>query len=547
MTAAPASLADPASPAGPASPVESVSRLLWWPLLVLATAAVAGFVAAVAVRLPYPHELEWMEGALADHAWRVANGLPLYCEPGPEHVPFLYAPLLFWLGGLGITLGFDGITALRLVATGFTFGSALLIGHWVRVESKRVLPGLVASGLFVAGYGWLAWWYDLARNDTLFVFWTLLTAYQLRHGGPRRWLWAALLATVAVLAKQSALMWLPAIGVGALCHDWRNALRFGAATALLLAAALGALHLGSDGWSTFYMFEMPRLHGIVGDRKLGFWTEDALPLLPLLGLGLCGFVAQCRAGTARDALFLAALGSGGLMTSWLSRLHVGGFDNVLMYGFAGACVLGPIAATARARWLAIAGPLLLLAQFAWLGHAAWTRGLATLVPSAAHRQAHDELVAFVTAQPGPVWIPAHGHVGTRAGKGTGAHGQAIFDLLQALPKLPNGQFDLEAALVDRRRLAALPARTQQAIAALFDRTHAALRERRFAAIVVDETGAGMFPAVFFLGLAGPDGAPGTADDPYVRLPGPMLSEPAALRPLLGFEAHSPYALVPNKN
>jgi hypothetical protein len=31
------------------------------------------------------------------------------------------------------------------------------------------------------------------------------------------------------------------------------------------------------------------------------------------------------------------------------------------------------------------------------------------------------------------------------------------------------------------------------------------------------------------------------------LPGPMLSEPAALRPLLGFEAHSPYALVPNKN
>jgi hypothetical protein len=33
----------------------------------------------------------------------------------------------------------------------------------------------------------------------------------------------------------------------------------------------------------------------------------------------------------------------------------------------------------------------------------------------------------------------------------------------------------------------------------------------------------------------------------VRLPGPLLREPTALRPLLGFEAHSPYALVPSKH
>jgi hypothetical protein len=30
----------------------------------------------------------------------------------------------------------------------------------------------------------------------------------------------------------------------------------------------------------------------------------------------------------------------------------------------------------------------------------------------------------------------------------------------------------------------------------------------------------------------------------VRLPGPVLSEPAAIAPLLGYEVHSPYALVP---
>ena len=520
------------------------TRFSWWPLLAAAVAAVVLFGWAVSQRLGYPHELEWMEGALADHAWRVAQGLPLYCEPGPEHVPFLYAPLLFWLGGLGITLGLDGITALRLVAITCSIGTALLIGHWVRVATGRVVPGLCASGLFVAGYGWLAFWYDLARNDSLFVFFVLATACQLVHGGARRWLWAALLATTALLAKQSALMWLPAIGVGALCHEWRTASRFAIASALVMSATFGILHVASDGWSTFYLFEMPRQHGWVGDRMLGYWTEDLRPMLPLLLLGCCGFVEQWRAGARRDALFLAAFGCGGLATSWLSRMHVGGFDNVMMYGFAGACVLGPIAAVARARWLRVAAPLLLLAQFAWLAHAAWARHpTLTMLPSAAHRRAHEELVAFVTAQPGPVWIPAHGYISTRAGKGTGAHGQAIFDLLQGMPKLPDGTFDLEA-LNQRDRLAAMAPRNRRALLAFIDRGLARIRDRYFAAIVVDERGTGILPQLFGAAFVGADGRLDTADDPYVRLPGPLLSEPTALRPLLGYEVHSPYGVVP---
>ena len=312
---------------------------LWWLLLACAAAAVAWFAYAVSQRLFYPHELEWMEGALADHAARVADGLPLYCEPTPEHVPFLYSPLLFWLGALGITVGLDGILALRVIAVGCSVGTAMLIGHWVRVESGRLIPGLVATGLFLAGYGWLAWWYDLARNDSLFVFFALSTAYQLRHGGERRWLWSGILAAATLLAKQSALMWLPAVGVGCLCWDWRAAWKFGLVSAAAMGAAVGGLHLASDGWSTFYLFEMPSLHGVVGDRKLGFWTQDLVPMYPLVLLGLLGFLAQAR-GAARAALYLAALGSGGVLTSYLSRMHVGGFDNVMMYGFAGACLLG---------------------------------------------------------------------------------------------------------------------------------------------------------------------------------------------------------------
>lgn len=527
-------------------PAADPARLPWCLALACGAAAVLLFAFGVSQRVGYPHELEWMEGALADHAWRVANGLPLYCAPTAEHVPFLYAPLLFWLGGLGIRLGCDEILALRLVAIAFTVGSAMLVGHWVRSACGRVVPGLVASGLFVAGYGWLAWWYDLARNDTLFVFFCLATGYQLQRGAARRWLWAALLATLALLAKQSAVMWLPAIAVGAACLDWRTALRFAATAALGSAAVLGVMHWSSDGWSTFFLFEMPRHHGIVGENKLGFWVRDVVPITPLLALGLTGFVAQWRAGAWREALFLAAFGSGALATSWLSRMHVGGFDNVLMYGFAGACVLGPIAAARASGALRVVAVLLVLAQFAWLGEQAWQRGSATLLPSPAHRQAHDELRSWVAAQPGPVWIPGHGAISTRAGKGTGAHGQAIFDLMQLLPKLPNGMLDLPS-LSAPERLVHLSLRARQALGGFMASVSKELGDRHFAAILADSfSGVDAFAHLFQAALVGADGIVGTDDDPYVRAPGPVVRDGAALKPLLGYDVRSPYALLPRR-
>lgn len=510
----------------------TLQRLLWSTAAGLGALALLVFLFATSHRLFYPHELEWMEGALVDHAARIANGRPLYCAPGPEHVPFLYAPLLSWLGGLLTKIGFTGLFALRLVGTTASLGCALLLGHWVRRETGRNVPGLVAAGMFFAGYGWLSWWYDLARNDSLFVLAMLACGYQLRHGGKRRWLVAAAFATAAFLAKQSALLWLPALAVGAFCLDRRQALRFVGASVAAMGIATAWMHVASDGWSTFWIFEMPRHHGWNDTMWLGFWTTSVVQLVPSLVLAVLGFVVACRSGRARTALFLAAVGAGGLAASWFSVLHVGGYDNVMMYAFAGACLLGPIAAAEPGHLMRFGGPLLLLVQFGLLGHAAWQREpLRTLLPHPAHRRAHDELLQFVRAQSGPVWIPGHGGITAAASRGTGAHGQAIFDLLQLLPKLPDGQFDLDA-LVDRRKLQHLSARAREAIGGFHDGVLAALRERRFAAIVVDEVGTGMFPALFAAGL-----------DAYVRSTTPLLTEPTALRPLVGYDVHSPWALV----
>ncbi|MFK7739384.1 MAG: ArnT family glycosyltransferase [Planctomycetota bacterium] len=529
--------ADDASPAAHRPP-----HSLWWLLLACAAIAAGVFLFAVTQRLFYPHEVEWMEGALADHAARVADGLPLYAPPSAEHVPFLYAPLLFWLGALGIHLGLDGIVALRLIATLSSIASAMLIGHWVRRDSGRVLPGLVATGMFLAGYGWLAWWFDLARNDSLFVMLCLAASYQLRYGTSKRWLWAGLLATTALLAKQSTLMWLPAVGLGALCLNWRVGIYFGLTSACTMAIAIGAMHLTSDGWSTFYLFEMPRHHGWVGQMKLGFWTIDMVTLLPLLVLALLGFAIRVRKD-ARSALFLAMFGCGGLLASWLSRMHVGGFDNVLMYGFSAICILGPIAVARMPRGrLQIAGMLLLAGQFVFLAYRAAERDPAkTLFAPESYTMAHEELRTYVEAQQGPVWIPAHGHIAYRANKSTGAHGQAMFDLLQVLPKLPNGLFDFSALAAPETRLDYLSERGRGALKTMFDSVHETLRDGRFAAIVIDEIGTGMFPVLFAEGMVGADRRMGTADDPYVRREQPLTSQPGATKPLIGFDVRNPYA------
>jgi hypothetical protein len=334
-------------------------------------------------------------------------------------------------------------------------------------------------------------------------------------------------------------MWLPAITVGALCLDWRVGLRFAIAALLGIALAFGILHWSSGGWSTFYLFTMPQYHGIESSRKLGFFTEDILPMLPLLLLGVGGFVAQWQAGERKQALFLAAVGSGGLLTSWASRLHFGGFDNVLIYGFAAACVLGPAALRTRARWLEIATPALLALQFAILFGFAWQRNpTATALPSPAHRHAHEELTAYVKSQPRRVLLPGHGGVTRRAGKPPSAHGQAIFDMLQVLPRLPNGLLDL-TVLIDDERLDELPPRAAKALTNFRDDLLNGMASRSFGAIVLDAQFVRVFEGMF--SVAGPDGRPGTDDDLYRRRTEPILTDGKALEPLMGFPVNSPSA------
>lgn len=494
----------------------------------LGVALTAAAVAAIGLlswlvlqRLGYPFELEWMEGAMVDEAARVRAGEPIYGPPTVDHVPFLYTPLFFQVGALAMAVLGEGFLALRVVSVLATLGCAWLLADLVRRETGRRYLGLVAAGLFCGGYGWLRTWYDLGRNDTLFVV-VVLAMVRCARGGTVGAIAAGLLAPVAFLVKQTALFWLPWLLLAFVLRDGRK----GAVTAALAVVGCGVAVLVGDAvtgeWFSFYVFTMAGFHGTQGDRWVGFWTEDLVPIAPLLAAAALALVGRWRAGERRSALALAALLLGGIATSYASRLHVGGFDNVLLYGFVAAVLVGPIAAAAAAPRARLVGLALLLLQFATLvfdPRALWQPRPPLLLdprqalPTAAHRRASEELAAFVAAQPGDVWVVFHGQFGPRAGRPRTAHAQAIYDLLPFALAQPRD-----------RSTRALVTSVERALAA-----------GRFSAIVLEQPFGAMFEQLFAHQLAG-----------FRRRPGELLAEPLAIRPLVGMETHSPYALVPER-
>jgi hypothetical protein len=495
-------------------------RASWRALSVLAAIALLVTFGLIALRIGYPCELEWMEGAMVDEASRVRQGLPSYHAPTTQHVPFLYTPLFYQLGALASLVCGEGFFAVRLVSVLSTIGCLVLIAALVLEATGKRRAALGAAGLFAAGYGWLQSWYDLGRNDMLFLALILAVWRLLRGTCWKTALAAAAVATLAFLAKQTALMWLPALAIAAILERPRRGVVFLLASAVGIATTTFAYDSASDGWFSFYVFAMPRAHHWQGDRLVGFLTEDLVPVMPLLLLSTLTFVERWRQQGARNALALGAAAGGGLVASWVSRLHVGGFDNVLVYGFAALCVAGPQAAIAasnsRLRRAALA---LLLVQFVMLVvdvRALGSRPLlydpASRLPRAGHEHACSELRAFAASQVGPVWLPFQGFVAVEAGKEPAAHGQAVVDLLAWIEK------------------PGLPPEDRAAVA-FVQSVKSDLEGRRYAAIVLQEPQGAKFTGSFGPFLAG-----------YRLREGAVLSDPMAIQPLVGMVTHSPFVL-----
>ncbi len=262
--------------------------------LLAALVLLAVLASAWAGRVPYPFDLEWMEGGMLAHAWRLDRGLPLYVAPNPDFVPYVYPPgyaavvaLLGKIVGLSLPLG-------RLVSLGSTIAAAGAIAYGARGAPPGLL--LPFAAVFLGTWPQAGAYYDIVRPDALAIAlmaWAVVVGREDRRGAP---VVAGLLLAAAFLVKHNfALLGVPlALGIGA--RDWRAGVIFAASAAGPALAAVGLLQAWSDGGFLVWLLDVPAAHKMLWERAWVDTPREWGTALPgaWAGAGLAAVAAAAR-------------------------------------------------------------------------------------------------------------------------------------------------------------------------------------------------------------------------------------------------------------
>ncbi|MCU1453249.1 MAG: hypothetical protein JWN46_1395, partial [Acidimicrobiales bacterium] len=329
----------PAPAAHPPAPGGAWAR---WVVGLAAGGFIVLYVGVALARVRSPIELEWMEGGVVDHVRQVMAGHQLYQRPSLHFVPYIYTPLYYYVGAAASWVGGVGFVPLRVLSILSSLGAFAAVAALVVSETRDRWAGLVAAGLFAACYHLGGTWFDVARVDSLFLALLFTAIWMARRSATTRAAAAtAAVMTLAFLTKQTAL--LPALSLVPI-YLWRGrrpAVAYVGGLALGIGGSTLLLDAISSGWYSRYVFGLPTGHELVPGKYLGFWTQDLWPVALAAAIGLVGIGVAWRRSTAeRPAIgFYLAVMVGLVASAYSSRLHSGGFDNVLLPAYGGIAVL----------------------------------------------------------------------------------------------------------------------------------------------------------------------------------------------------------------
>ena len=399
------------------------------------------FIAVQQIR--YPYELEWMEGGMADSMARLLDGLPLYTEPSLDFTPYTYTPLYLHMSAAVARFTGPGLLPLRLTALAGTLGCLLLLFLFGWKETRSPFYGLLSCGLFAALFRAGGAWYAVARADT-WCFFFMLAGILLLRVGARRALYpllAGLSFCLAFFCKQTALFVALSMSCYALfcLRGWRR-LFFPLVIALIIPLSTMLLSHMSNGWYSFYIFELPRGHHFVLFRIVSFWLMDMLhPLFIALLFGGIYAALLLRARRWNDFFFLFFTAGGLIAAAWVVRMRAGSFANTVLPAYVGISLFFGVAVkelmnaaspdkpenTAPNEKRLLPAVILLgcMAQLLTLFYDPTVQ-----VPTADDRAAGDHLIRLIQRFPGDVLIPAHGYLAPLAGKPAHAQHVAYYDI-----------------------------------------------------------------------------------------------------------------------
>ena len=386
------------------------------PLVALVLGMLGLFLYDASARASYPYDIEWMEGGMLAHAWRLRQGLGLYTPPDADWVPYIYPPLYPWLLSL---LGEPSYEVARWLSASGTLAAMAAAIFAVRREGAHWGLALAAGGLWLSCYDDSGTFYDLVRNDALAIGLASWSFALCRVGTRRAVIASGLLLFLAFLAKHNYAAWgVVMLGWLVKTRGWRRGLEFAAASVVPALTATVAIQIVTDGYFLTYLLEVPGRHPLNAQRAWPVSEKELALCLAFTSGGalLVGLYALVKRRFSEGGVYWGMVLAMAIGLSILMRAHHGGYVNVLMPGHWTLAVCGAAMLAALTRWfkhpLFLAGVVALTSWQLWYGR--WDDS--DMLPTDEDRAAGDQVVEQLRELDGTVYAPHFPWYPVMAGK-----------------------------------------------------------------------------------------------------------------------------------
>tara|TARA_Y100000589_G_C27140265_1_gene624333 strand:- start:700 stop:1626 length:927 start_codon:yes stop_codon:yes gene_type:complete len=232
---------------------------------------------------------------------------------------------------------------------------------------------------------------------------------------------------MAFLVKQSALSIAPFLCLALYLKFQRTALLVGGGLLVSIFLITLGMDLDTGGWYSYYIFQLASEHKWITHRYWSFFTHDLLlwffPSFLIIGSAIRG-----NQKVLSSSIYLLAIGL--FVCAYLSRLHNGGYVNVLMPAHLAIAMLTSRAVfevfQAEKPGLHAVTCLLIATQ---MGICVYNPLF--YLPSQDDLFANRKVIHLLKKSPGEVWIPYHSYLAHMAGKPRHSHILAMVDVKQS--------------------------------------------------------------------------------------------------------------------
>jgi hypothetical protein len=448
-----------------------IAAVPWLIVCVPAAYQIVLLATAIAGRVSYPYDLEWMEGGMLHHAMRIRDGQGIYVPPSIDFIPYLYTPLYPAL--LAMMSRFTGISYVvgRAVSVVSLIGIAL--SSFLHINSRRHehaqwAPGLAGSlfalGLFASAYPYTEGWYDLVRADTFFLWIVTAALAGLTRWGNAGEGWsgqgrvaaAAAMLALGFFTKQTGIFYVALGGLVVLVTNWRRVFIYIATAGVIGLGGVALLQARTDGWFWIYIRKIHQAHDFNHDRFVKsfaniLWHVPAMAVV--IGATLVALLVTRLArgrlprGTHPFMLWVSVYAVSTLVGAigWGTEFaHYNAYMPAFLHGgLAAGAALPALAAIAR-EWCTtrdgdtaterpytnIIAHVVPLAAAVGLALACWSArwNPQKFIPTQADIDAGDRLITRLREFPGDVWMPSHPWYLALAGKSPHVHRMGIKDV-----------------------------------------------------------------------------------------------------------------------